>query len=588
MLQVEAVRGTGGHDTAPPAEGWTPVTLPDVWTTRWPTLNGVAWYRITWQQPTDVREAGLLLEYVNMAGAVFLNGAPIGRDTSLVEPLTRSWNTPQHWLLAPPLLRVGAPNTLWVRVSGLSAYAPGLGPVRVGPAADIKAHYQRERLVRRDLQVLGLAGSTTVAAIFGALWLLRRREAAYGWFSLMSFLWVAFALNQVVTSPWPLATTDGWQAANTSLLMMFCASYLIFVVRFCERRLPRTEWALGLLTLACCIDLWLVAPATMELHRTGWTLVAFLISTGAGIGYLVNACIVRSTRLLALVPFTVVGVAAGLHDLLVFVQWLDSNVYYSAMSSYAVVFGMALVLAGRFVQSLNRIENFNTELQDEVAAARGELATTLAQRHALELAHARIGERVNLVSDLHDGLGGMLVGSIATLEHAPETLSAPELLAMLKRLRDDLRLIIDAAGHDDASGGRQTFGELLAPLRHRVSQLLDAHGIDCRWQLAGLDTLQLAPSQNLDLLRFLQEALTNVLKHSGGSRVDVCVQRTGAALELSVQDDGRGFAPAAPGEAATGAGLRSLRARARRLGSELAIRSAPGATRLMLRVPLAP
>lgn len=583
------VRGTGWHDTAPPAEGWAPVTLPDTWTTRWPGFDGVVWYRITWQQPADAPDApdaGLLLDYLNMAGAVFLNGAPIGRDASLVEPLSRSWNTPQHWLLAPPLLRVGAPNTLWVRVSGLSAYAPGLGPVRVGPAADIEAHYQRERLVRRDLQVLGLAGSTTVAAIFGALWLLRRREAAYGWFSLMSFLWVAFALNQVVTSPWPFATTDGWQAASTSLLMMFCASYLIFVVRFCERRLPRTEWAMGLLTAACCVDLWLAAPTAMELHRSLWTVMAILISTGAGIGYLLNACIVRSGRLLALVPFTALGVAAGLHDLLVFVQWLDSNVYYSAMVSYAVVFGMALVLAGRFVQSLNRIENFNTELQDEVAAARGELATTLAQRHALELAHARIGERVNLVSDLHDGLGGMLVGSIATLEHAPETLSAPELLAMLKRLRDDLRLIIDAAGHDD--GGQQSFGELLAPLRHRVTQLLDAHDIDCRWQLAGLDTLNLPPSQNLDLLRFLQEALTNVLKHSGGSRVDVRVQRAGAALELSVQDDGRGFAPAAPGAATTGAGLRSLRARARRLGCELVIRSAPGATQLMLRVPLAP
>lgn len=209
------------------------------------------------------------------------------------------------------------------------------------------------------------------------------------------------------------------------------------------------------------------------------------------------------------------------------------------------------------------------------------VAATLAQQHALELAHARIGERVNLVSDLHDGLGGMLVGSIATLERKPENLSAPELLAMLKRLRDDLRLIIDATGRDD---GARALGELLVPLRHRSSELLDANGIDCRWQVSGIDTLELPPSQSLDLMRFLQEALTNVLKHSASRRVDVTVARAGAELQLSVRDDGRGFA--VEGQTA-GAGLRSLRTRARRLGAELHLQSRPGETRVALRMPLA-
>lgn len=48
-------------------------------------------------------------------------------------------------------------------------------------------------------------------------------------------------------------------------------------------------------------------------------------------------------------------------------------------------------------------------------------------------------------------------------------------------------------------------------------------------------------SQSLDLLRFLQEALTNVLKHSASRRVDVAVPRAGAELRLSVRDDGCGF-----------------------------------------------
>jgi signal transduction histidine kinase len=586
-LQVEAARAAGWADAAPPADGWTPVTLPDTWTTRWPGFDGVVWYRLTWDQPADAPDAGLMLAYFNMAGEVRLNGTPIARDANLVEPLTRSWNTPRYWLLAPPLLRSGGSNTLLVRVSGLAAYQPGLGPVEVGPSRAVAADYASERLMRRDLQILGISASAVVASIFAALWLLRRRETAYGWFALMSLLWLVFVVNQIVTSPWPFATTDGWQAWSTSLLMAFCGSFAVFTLRFCDRRLPRLEIGLLLLTLICWIDLWQAAPSAMAAHRGIWTVVACTLSFGTSLGFLAFLGVARNRSLLALAPFMALTAAASTHDLLVFLQVLDSNLYYSAITSYALVLGMALILAARFVQGLNRIENFNTELVDEVSAARAELAGTLAQRHALELAHARIGERVNLASDLHDGLGGMLVGSIATLEHAPDTLSAPVLLAMLKRLRDDLRLIIDATGRDD--GAPQPFGELLAPLRHRVTQLLDANGIDCRWQVSGIDALQLPPSQSLDLLRFLQEALTNVLKHSRGTRADVSVVCANGALRLAVQDDGRGFAVAQaeqPGQA-RGAGLRSMRARARRLGAQLSLDPVPGATQVGLHLPLA-
>jgi signal transduction histidine kinase len=579
------VRGTGWNDAAPPAEGWTPVTLPDSWATRWPAFDGVVWYRLTWQQPEPVGETGLLLTYLNMAGAVSLNGTPIARDASLVEPLTRGWNTPRHWLLAPPLLRPGT-NTLLVRVSGLAAYQPGLGPVTLGTPAAVQAGYERERLLRRDLQILGLAVSAAVSAFFAAWWWLRRRETAYFWFAAMSVLWLLFAYNQVATSPWPFASNHGWQALNTSLLLAFSVSYLVFVLRYCERRMPWLEGAALLVAAAGVLDLWLAPQPGLAAHRAVWTLVGGLTVIVVNSVAVVHAWRTPGSPIRSLTPFMALSAVTGAHDLLAFTQVIDSNIYYTNMSSYVLLLGMALTQAARFAQSLRRIENFNTELIEEVGAAKAELAATLAQQHALELAHARIGERVNLVSDLHDGLGGMLVGSIATLERTPGNLGAPELLAMLKRLRDDLRLIIDATGRDD---GARALGELLAPMRHRSAQLLDANGIDCRWQLSGIDTLELAPSQSLDLMRFLQEALTNVLKHSGSTRVDVTVARAGAELRLSVRDDGRGFRVedgGSDGARAGGAGLRNLRTRARRLGAELQLQSRPGETQVALRMPL--
>ncbi|NVM88862.1 hypothetical protein FHT32_002510 [Variovorax sp. SG517] len=579
-LRAEAVRGTGWNDTAPPAEGWTPVALPDSWATRWPGFDGVVWYRLTWEQPEQLREAGLLLNYLNMAGEVSLNGTTISRDESLVEPLTRAWNTPRYWLLAPPLLKPGT-NTLLVRVSGLAPYQAGLGPVEVGEPAAMQSRFERERLVRRDLQVLGLAVSAAVSAFFAAWWWLRRRETAYGWFAVMSVLWLLFAYNQIATSPWPFSSNHHWQALNTSLLLVFSVSYLLFVLRYCGRRLPRLEGAAALVALAGVLDLWLAPEPSLAVHRAIWTLVGGLTIIAVNSYALVYGWRHRGSPVRSIAPFMAISAVTGAHDLLVFTQVIDSNVYYTNMSSYVLLLGMALTQAARFAQSLRRIENFNTELIEEVNAAKAELAATLAQQHALELAHARIGERVNLVSDLHDGLGGMLVGSIATLERKPENLSAPELLAMLKRLRDDLRLIIDATGHDH---GARALGELLVPMRHRSAQLLDANGIDCRWQVSGIETLELPPSQSLDLMRFLQEALTNVLKHSASRRVDVTVERAGAELQLSVRDDGRGFAV---DDQTAGAGLRNLRTRARRLGAELHLQSRPGETRVALRMPLA-
>jgi signal transduction histidine kinase len=582
-LHVEAVRGSGWEDKVPPVDGWLPVTLPDSWGQRWPGFDGVVWYRLTWTQPAPMHATGLLLHYLNMAGEVSLNGTPIARDDSLVEPLTRAWNTPRYWLLAPPLLQPGT-NTLLVRVSGLSAYQAGLGPVSIGAPAALQAAFEHERIVRRDLQVLGLALSAAVSAFFAALWLLRRRETAYGWFALMSVLWLLFGYNQIATSPWPFADNHGWQAMNTSLLLLFDAAYLVFALRFCQTRMPRLEACALLIVAVGVLDLWIASGPALPAHRAFWTLVGGLTAMAVNMGAIVHALRHRASPMRSLAPFMAVSAIAAGHDLLVFTQVIDSNTYYTTMSSYVLLLGMAMTQAARFVQSLDRIENFNAELIEEVNHAKAELAATLAQQHALALAHARIGERVNLVSDLHDGLGGMLLGSIATLERRPEALSAPQLLAMLKSLRDDLRLIIEATGQSE---GPLAFGELLAPLRHRISQSLDANGIDCRWQVTGIEALELPPSQSLELLRFLQEALTNVLKHSASRRADVNVQCADGVLQLSVHDDGRGFVveAAAKGQ---GAGLRSLRARARRLKAELRLVSRPGETQVVLRVPLVP
>jgi len=85
--------------------------------------------------------------------------------------------------------------------------------------------------------------------------------------------------------------------------------------------------------------------------------------------------------------------------------------------------------------------------------------------------------------------------------------------------------------------------------------------------------------------RITQEALTNVIRHAGAGRVAVRLARDNGALVLTVEDDGRGFAPEVSGET-DGLGLAGMRERAGLVGGELEIDSRPGAgTRVHFRVP---
>ncbi len=579
--RAEAARG-GWNDSAPPAAGWTAVKLMDVWTTRWPRHDGVVWYRLRWQQADAHAPTGLLLDYTCLAAAVYVNGSLVDRDPSLVEPLSRYWHTPRYYLLDAPLLQPGQ-NELLVRVSGLSAYQPAFGSVTVGDPRQVQARFREGRRVRHDLQFLDIAIGAVLAALFGLFWLLRRQDTTYGWYALNGLFGMVYGYNWIATSPWPFASTDGWQAFIGACYVAIAATYVLFLLRYAERRWPRVErLLLGLAALAFVLALAL--PQWMGPHRNLYVMPLI------GFHYLASLVFVwfglwrgrRDQKVLALC--LLVPILTSLHDLGVYLGWAGSGTYLGSFGSPITLLGMGFVLAYRFATTMQRVEGFNLELKQEVQAATTQLAATLHQQHALELAHSRAGERLQLVRDLHDGFGGTLVGAIARLEQAPADTPKAQVVDLLKDMRDDLRLVIDTTAQEQAD-----LAQLIAPLRHRASRLLDAADIDARWQLEGLDGLQLEPARSLDLLRLLQEALTNVFKHSRAQRVDVRIARVGQRLQVQVRDDGIGLAGTDKVVRIDGggAGFASMRLRAQRLGGELRVQAARPGTELLLDMPLA-
>src|SRR5690606_19420005 len=102
LVAAEAAPATGSG-AVPPADGWTPVTLPDLWNERWPGHDGSVWYRLRWHQDRP-SPAALLVDYGTFAGSVTVNGVQLAGDPSLVEPLSRGWLQPDLVLVDAPLL----------------------------------------------------------------------------------------------------------------------------------------------------------------------------------------------------------------------------------------------------------------------------------------------------------------------------------------------------------------------------------------------------------------------------------------------------------------------------------------------------
>jgi signal transduction histidine kinase len=125
---------------------------------------------------------------------------------------------------------------------------------------------------------------------------------------------------------------------------------------------------------------------------------------------------------------------------------------------------------------------------------------------------------------------------------------------------------------------------MLASSRERLQRNADAAGLRFEWAMGDLPPLSwIGPSQSLQVLRIVQEALANAVRHAGASKVRVDAGVTGDAIEIAVADDGSGFDAAA---VQPGRGLQSMTSRARLLGGQLWVGSRVGdGTRIQLRIP---
>lgn len=214
---------------------------------------------------------------------------------------------------------------------------------------------------------------------------------------------------------------------------------------------------------------------------------------------------------------------------------------------------------------------------DVTDARQAEERMRVANANLVEAAarKSRIEERERLLQDMHDGFGSQLSSARLAIEQGQ--LQPAEISRILFECSEDLRIMVDTLGNQD---GR--LADAVADFRYRIDRRLQGTGIAMQWDISIDEEAHLPPATVLQVVRVLQEATTNALRHSGAETIEVAIRTEADRLSVRVRDNGTGLQGASSG----GRGISNMKKRSREIGGRLSVDDADGGTTVLLELTL--
>jgi signal transduction histidine kinase len=558
--------------TLPVSSSWKSVTLPDNWDGRRPDYVGYVWYRLPAPEAlSEWKRPALYLPAAGMNAEVWLDGQRVGGAGRMQWPVSRHFYTPQLIEIPPGLIRgASAANKIWVLVAGHPGYRSGLAPVWIGEHDDLFGAWRARRFWQIEGNAATVVINLTIAVFVLFIGWRDRAHSAYLWFGAATVVWALRNLNYWVTNP---AIPDLLFAELcVSGSAWFVALFSIFSMRFAEDNQPGyvgPRWLKrAALAYASIATVYFLSATDYARANAGFALFAAI-----GVGFsiwsmlrLVRLAFARPTGdMIAVACGAVVYLALLLNDYAIGVETATlGEIFMRQYASLPLFVAVTATLARRYMEAQERTRELASSLQREVAAQRAQLEESFAQLREAEREQARMQERTRVMGDLHDGLGMHLATALRQSRSAAH--NDPLLTETLLDCMDELRIAVDSLDEHE----RDPLS-LLGTLRFRMAPRFESLGVRLDWhvahELGELPTLD--PSAALNLLRIVQEALGNALKHSGASVVTLALNRARQGVCIQVADNGCGFDPAT---VARGHGIGQLQSRASRIGASIAWR----------------
>lgn len=496
-------------------------------------------------------------------------------------------STPQIAVIPASALHDGT-NDISIRLFIWGPITGFLDRIWVGPDELLRPSYNLRSRIFVTLPVVFSSWQAILAVILGIMWVMRRHEPAYGLLAAAMAVGVGQAFLQtpmgettfsrlkvILISSAPLESglvlafallLSGWKWRPYGWIIFVPAMLLALAGLFGNQALSRT------------LFLFLAVP------MVGVTLVIMAIVTARSV--------LKRQNIASLLLGCAVTImlTCWIIDLLSMFQVIHNRIFTSRLSYSVMLVAIGAGLTWRFARALNEVDGFAGRLVTQVREAEEKLKASFIREEERARAAALARERTRLMRDLHDGLGGQLVSIVALSERGNAGAGIGDAArAALK----DLRLVIDSM--DDIGGDLML---ALGSWRERAMAQLRPHDLALEWRAVTPQGLpvhtELRPWHVIQIVRLLDEALTNAVKHANARRVTVRIEtivgHDGRDRGcITVEDDGRGFdVPPADGSAGAmkaARGLRNMRSRAARCGAELVLDSCPQGTRVKLTLP---
>jgi signal transduction histidine kinase len=274
--------------------------------------------------------------------------------------------------------------------------------------------------------------------------------------------------------------------------------------------------------------------------------------------------------------------------------WSRASVLSRWITIAGTIFNMLLVgVAARLVYMDMRRRNAQTaELREQKQKLEREAEERNRELVELSTHLQSVAERekASLARELHDELGGLLVGARMDISWAEKHLAPddPSMKQRLQRVQQSLSAGVDLKRRiiEELRPTLLDNVGLFAALRWQLKETCGSAGLQCIESFPGEEP-RLTSEAGIALFRIAQEAFTNILKHAAAKTVDITLSVDRDGIVMQISDDGAGI-PAGRLTATGSHGLASMRHRVRALGGRLDVRSpASGGTVLLVQIPAA-
>lgn len=534
------------------------------------TLTHTLVTSVTYDTVPDAIQALYLPKFADTL-TVSLNGVMLFEPPQGV----RLWSTPLLISVPPALLQPGE-NAITLTLQGPAPEGLDLWQFHIGSHALLARAHGIRATLGQGAGRFSMGLMTVLAVALLLIWWNRRAEMHYFWLatSCMSALFIL--------THYAFGTSVGPFKVWTIIWPFSAAVYVLMILKFLRHLLAlpvlRLEKA-HLSMILVCVTAALILPG----GYTFWVAISVnALSAPSAIAVLVILWMRRADlpRPDFAVFFTCISIAVTLGVYSLTITALPhtprSLPLYQVMPM-VMSFACVYLILSKFLQSLHRYEDLTVSLNQTLAQRTTELEESFSRLAQTEKREAIAQERSRIMLDLHDGLGGQLVNTLAYIRRTgsgDDTIR----LALEDALRD-LAMMLDSVESDES------LVTLLGMMRTRLEGLLADHGIAFDWQIGEEPVAPVTgPSPNLNLARIVQEAITNVIKHADASVIRVATD----ARTISISDNGSGFDAHAVRAARGGHGIPNMTRRASALGARLEITSNPSGTTIALEFPDVP